>query len=131
MTDSSHLLAICADIKAWDDNPSRYWHDAPQEVRENTVPMIQPFYREAKQLQRDEAIRSVGIISQTIMIATKAMGYDSCPMIGFEHDKVAKIINLPDNHLIGMMIVIGKALKQPYPRCGKLDKKEVFIQNKF
>lgn len=131
VTEASHLFAICADINAWNDEPSRYWHDAPEEVKQKTVPLIKDFYKNDEQLQRDEAIRSVGIISQTIMLACKAKGYDSCPMIGFEHDKVAEIIKLPDNHLIGMLIVVGKAAKSTYPRCGKLDKSEVYLKNSF
>ncbi len=43
-----------------------------------------------EQLQRDEAMRSAGIMLQTMMLSAKAMGYDSCPMVGFDFDKVAR-----------------------------------------
>jgi nitroreductase len=35
------------------------------------------------------------------------MGYDSCPMIGFDSVAVAEIINLPSDHVIGFMIAVG------------------------
>ena len=93
--------------------------------------MIAPFYADNAQLQRDEAMRSIGIASQTIMLAAKAMGYDSCPMIGFDPTQVAKIIDLPDRHVIGLMITVGKALKPANPRPGQLPYEEVVHRDGF
>ena len=50
------------------------------------------------------------------MLAAKAMGYDSCPMIGFDPQKVAELIKLPDDHVIGFMIAVGKATKPAWVR---------------
>jgi len=131
VTDASLLFIMCADTKAWDKSPERYWKDAPKQAQDILVPMIKPFYNDKDQLQRDEALRSVGIASQTIMLAAKAMGYDSCPMIGFDTDKVAEIINLPDDHIIGMMLVVGKATQAAWPKPGQLAINEVVIKDSF
>ena len=48
------------------------------------VQMLTDFYAGKPQLQRDEAVRSCGMVAQTIMLAARALGYDSCPMIGFD-----------------------------------------------
>ncbi len=69
---------------------------------------MQPFYEGQDRLQRDEAMRSCGIAGQTIMLAAKDMGYDSCPMIGFDIEAVGKLIRLPEDHVIGFMITVGK-----------------------
>ncbi len=82
-------------------------------------------------MQRDEALRSVGLISQTIMLAAKGLGYDSCPMIGFDVEQVSKLINLPQDHIVGMMIAIGKAVKPAQPKGGYLAQNEVVINNHF
>ena len=131
VTDASMLLVLCADLKAWERQPHRYWRDAPKETRDMLISMITDFYGGNEQLQRDEAMRSVGIAAQTIMLTSKDMGYDSCPMIGFDPDAVAKIINLPENHVIGMLISIGKAATKAQARGGQLPKEEVVIQNRF
>ena len=131
VTDASMLLVLCADVQAWDKNPERYWENAPKEVRDYLLPMIGPFYEGKEQLQRDEALRSVGIIAQTIMLAARGMGYDSCPMIGFDADAVAKIINLPDDHLVGMLITIGKAAKPANAKGGHLPRGEVVKVDRF
>lgn len=131
VTDASMVFVLCADVKAWDKELARYWKDAPKEAQDILVPMIKPFYDGKDWQQRDEAMRSVGIVAQTLMLAAKAKGYDSCPMIGFDTDKVAEIINLPDDHVIGMMLVIGKATKQAWPKPGQLPLDDVLIVNSF
>ena len=131
ITDAALTFVICADLKAWDKKPERYWETAPQPVRDYLVPMIRPFYEGKDQLQRDEAMRSVGIAAQTIMLAAKGMGYDSCPMIGFDAAAVAQIINLPADHVIGMIVTVGKAAQPAHPKGGYIDDAEVFITDRF
>jgi len=131
VTDSSLLLVICADLKSWKDNPAQYWKNAPKEAQDFLVPAIGPFYEGKEQLQRDEAMRSCGIAGQTIMLAAKSMGYDSNPMIGFDPQKVAEIINLPKDHVISMLMVIGKQTKPAMPRGGQLPLDNVTFTDKF
>ena len=66
-------------------------------------------------------MRSCGMAAQTIMLAAKSMGYDTCPMKGFDYEKVGKLLNLPDDHVIVMMILVGKAAKPPSIRGGQLE----------
>jgi len=65
------------------------------------------------------------------MLTAKAMGYDSCPMIGFDPVKVAEVINLPNNHVIGFMVAVGKAVKPAMPEGGQLALSEVMVQDRF
>lgn len=131
VTDASMLFIMCADVKSWDKNPERYWRNAPKEAQDILIPMIKPFYEGKEQLQRDEALRSIGIAAQTIMLSAKSMGYDSCPMIGFDSDKVAELINLPEDHIVGMMIVVGKATKPAFSKPGQLPLEDVVVKNRF
>jgi nitroreductase len=129
--DASGVVILCADLKAADKDPQRYWKDADPNVQTAIVPMISKFYAANEALQRDEAIRSCGIAAQTIMLTAKEMGYDTCPMIGFDPKKVSEIINLPKDHIITLMITIGKATQEAKPRSGSLDLEEVLIRNRF
>ncbi len=131
VTDASLLVVVCADLKSWEKEPARYWKNAPQPVQDFMLPAIDQFYRGKDQLQRDEAMRSCGIAAQTLMLTATAMGYASCPMIGFDPEKVATLIQLPDDHVIGLFVVIGKGTKDAWPRGGQLPLEEVVIQNRF
>ncbi len=131
MTDASLLILMTADTKAWQKNPERYWQNAPKEINELLVNWMGPFHEGREWLQRDEAQRSIGMAMQTLMLSAKAMGYDSCPMIGFDIEKVAELINLPDDHVMGAMVAIGKGTKDPWPKPGQLPLSEVVVENGF
>jgi len=131
MTDASLLVIMTADVNAWKKEPQRYWQNAPAEVAELLVNWMAPFHEGREWLQRDEAQRSIGMAMQTLMLAAKAMGYDSCPMIGFDIDAVAKLINLPDDHVMGPMVAIGKGTKDSWPKPGQLPLSEIVIENTY
>ncbi len=131
VTDTSLFIVLCADLKSWEKQPGRYWVNAPQEVQEFMIPAIDDYYRGKDQVQRDEAMRSCGIAAQTLMLAAKSMGYDSCPMDGFDYEKVGELIHLPDDHVIAMFVAIGKGTKEAWPRPGQLELDEVVIKNSF
>ena len=131
VTDASLLIVICADKDAWKKDAARYWKNAPQPVQDFLVPAIGPYYEGREQVQRDECMRSCGLAGMTIMLAAKAMGYDSCPMDGFDFDAVGKIIKLPEDHVISFMIAVGKGTQPAWPKPGQLPYEEVVIQNTF
>ncbi len=131
MTDASLLIILTADVKAWKKDPQRYWQNAPREVAELLTGWMGPFHEGREWLQRDEAQRSIGMAAQTLMLAAKDMGYDSCPMIGYDIEKVADLIRLPEDHVMGPMIAIGKRTKDPWPKPGQLALDELVVENTF
>lgn len=95
------------------------------------IPAIDNYYRGKDQVQRDEAMRSCGIVAQTLMLTAKSLGYDSCPMDGFDVEKVAELIHLPDDHVIAMYVAIGKGTVEAWPRPGQLSLDDVLVKNRF
>lgn len=43
-----------------------------------------------------------------LMLAAKAKGYDTCPMGGFDREKLIQALNIPPRYIPVMLIVIGK-----------------------
>jgi nitroreductase len=131
VTDASVLFILCADLTAHQENPSTYWAHAPQEVQDILGPMIQPFYEGKNTLIRDEAMRSSALAGMTLMLAAKDMGYDSCPMIGFDGEKVAELINLPQHYALSFMIPVGKQAQPGWERGDRLADERVVAYDKF
>ena len=131
MTDASLLILLTADTRAWADRPERYWAKAPREVADLLVGWMGPFHEGREWLQRDEAQRSIGMAAQTLMLAATGMGFQSCPMIGFEIEKVAELIQLPPHHVMGPMVAIGRGIKEPWPKPGQLPLEEIVVENHF
>ncbi len=131
VTDASLLVVLVADLNAWARQPERYWQYAPQAAQDILVPAIGHYYKGNEQAQRDEGMRSCGMAAMTLMLAAKEMGYDTCPMDGFDFDAVAKLLNLPADHIPAMFVTVGKGIKEPWPRGGQLPLDEVVIRDKF
>ena len=130
-SDCSMIVVVCGDRGAYARDTDRYWVNAPSEVRDAIVPMIKGAYGGNTELQRDENLRSGGLAAQTLMLAVKAMGYDSCPMVGFDFAAVAEIVGLPEDHDIIMAVTVGKALEAARERAGQLPLDEVVVRDHF
>jgi nitroreductase len=131
VTDASVLFIMCADLTSHLADPADYWSHAPEEVQNILGPMIKPFYEGNDSRIRDEAMRSAALAGMTLMLAAKDMGYDSCPMIGFDAAKVAELINLPENYVIGFMIPVGKQAQPGWERGERLPDEKVVSYDRF
>ena len=130
-SDASLVIVLCGDTNAWRKEPRRYWQNSTKERQDQVILALEKKYLNSPENRRDEVMKSCGFAAQTIMLAAKQMGLDSCPMRGFEYDELAEIINLPDDHIIAMMVVVGKALEPASPRGGQLSIEEVVFENEF
>lgn len=131
VTDAAELLIVVADTQAWNKQPERYWRNVDAEKQNMLVSMLKAFYQGREWIQRDEAIRSGAFAAQNIMLSARALGYGSSPMIGFDQEQVARLIGLPEDHVIVMMLAIGKAAGEAWPRGGQLSLDELVIDNRF
>jgi nitroreductase len=129
--DGSLVILLCGNLNAWKDNPLQYWKNSTSEKQEHVKNALEKKYANSSENRRDEAMRSCGFAAQTIMLAARQMGLDSCPMVGFEYDEIAKIIQLPDDHLIVLMVVVGKSAEPAGVRGGQLALDQVVFKNHF
>ena len=121
--DGSVVLVLTGDNVAH-RNTERFLRDAPEPVREIFTPMIADFYEGKDQAIREEACRTVGLTAMNIMLTAKELGYDSCPMIGFDPAQVSEELGLDTDHPPLMIVVVGKGTKEAMPRLGLLDFEE-------
>jgi len=131
LTDASMLVILCGDTRAWEKEPVRYWRKAPEGERDGIAQTLTEYYAGNEQVQRNEAIRSCSLAAATMMLAAKGMGYDSCPIGLTDFAEIGKLINLPSDHVIAMVVAIGKGLAEPWGRKGQLTLDEVVIRDRF
>ncbi|MDH5392104.1 MAG: nitroreductase family protein [Gammaproteobacteria bacterium] len=131
VSDASLLIVLCADTKAWEKNTEQYWSNTTADLQKAKLQAMQQYYLNREQAQRDEAMRSCALAAQNMMLTAKAMHYDSCPMIGFDFDAVAKLIQLPADHVISMMLAIGKASQAALPRFPQLADEQLIFFDSF
>lgn len=131
VTDASLLVAVCADVRAWDRQPERYWNHVPDTVRDGMVRTIRNFYADREAMQHDEAMRSCGLVAQTLMLAAQGLGYGSCPLDGFDFPRVGALLQLPDDHVLSMFVAVGRPLQPAHPRGGRIPRAEAVIRDRF
>lgn len=130
-SDCSLIVLVCGDRMAYARDTGRYWASAAPETREALVGMIRGYYDAHESARRDENLRSGAMAAMTIMLAAKAMGYDTCPMLGFDFARAAELVKLPVNHDIIMAVAVGKAAEPARERGGQLPLDEVCFRNSF
>ena len=128
--DAALVVVLCGrlDLGA---GKERYLRKAPDDVKKNLGGMIDQFYDNNPSLSRDEACRSVGLAGMNMMLMSREMGYESCPLIGFDPKKVAEILSIPEDHPPLMMVTIGKGLEPARPRMGLFDLEEFVSTESF
>ena len=103
----SAVITVCGNLSAYLEAQLIY-EDQPSEVKNKFIPMINTIYSSDPELQRDEVMRSGGLVSMSIMYAAKNEGWSTGPMIGFDPKKVSLRLNLEENIIPVMMLTIGK-----------------------
>lgn len=85
---------------------------------DRTVEDVTNFYENrGDAFKRDEAIRNASLSAQLFMLAAKEKGWDTCPMIGFDSDRMRQILHIPENYVPALLLTIGKEnLEKRRPR---------------
>ena len=74
------------------------------------------------------AHKSTALACQTLMLALRAFGYDSCPMEGIDSHRIKKLLKIPKTAQISMVISAGcRAENGVYGKRFRL-KKDNFIK---
>ena len=128
--DASVVVVIAGDLKAH-QHPDRFFRDAPALVRKQLEPLVTKFYEDNEVLLRDEACRSVGLAAMNIMLAAQELGYESCPLIGFDPAQVSAVVGLDDDHPPLMLVVVGKGTKAAWSRLGLFNLEELVSIDTF
>jgi nitroreductase len=134
IVDSSVVIAVLGDLQAnlnFDPvfGPLAKAGYMPQELHDSLKGQVEGAYQNA-QLARDEAIRNASLASMQLMIAAKALGYDSCPMGGFNHSKLIEEFNIPERYVPVMLISVGLAATPARP-SGRLPLDQIVVTNTF
>ncbi|WP_223593740.1 nitroreductase family protein [Neobacillus bataviensis] len=67
------------------------------------------------QVNKETVLIDGGLVAMQLMLAARAHGYDTCPIGGFEKDKIAEAFGLDkDRYVPVMLISIGKAADNGY-----------------
>ena len=123
----SHLLVFCAnkDIAGNIDKLEKLMKKAGASTA--YIDIMRSFDKSLSDEQKVSwAQRQTYLALGNALNGAKALGFDSCPMEGFDPQAYAKILNLPSNLVPTALCPIGYAADKPNQKL-RFQKEEIFI----
>ncbi|KIL36269.1 NAD(P)H nitroreductase [Gordoniibacillus kamchatkensis] len=137
VVDSSVTVAVLGDLEANKNAEAVYGELVakglmPAQVKDTLLAQIEAAYSrsDAARLARDEAIRNSALAAMQLMLAAKALGYDTCPMGGFNPRQLMQAFNIPERYVPLMLISVGKAAK-PAHASSRLPLERMVVRGSF
>ncbi|MCY7604403.1 nitroreductase family protein, partial [Bacillus altitudinis] len=94
-----------------------------EDIKETLMTQINGAYQ-SEQYAREAAYSNASLAAMQLMIAAKAMGYDTCAMGGFSKEAYVKEFNVSGRYEPVMLISVGKAAKGAH-KSNRFDIEEV------
>ncbi|MYL21814.1 nitroreductase family protein [Halobacillus litoralis] len=134
--DASVVIAVLGDRNAYKNADQIYSQIAekgnmPEDVKNMYVNSIFDNYGNfpKERLARIAHIDG-GIVSNQLMLAAKAKGYDTVPMGGYDEAQFLEAFNVPENYEAVMLISLGKGTKAGFQKT-RLPLDEVVQWNRY
>lgn len=131
VTTCSHLLVFCAntDIEGNIDKIEAQMKTAgaPESASKGYVQMMRDF---CKKMSAQEKLvwaqKQVYLALENALLGAKSLGFDSCPMEGFDAGEFAKILKLPKQIVPTVICPVGYAADKPHPKM-RFSKEDIFF----
>jgi len=131
ITTCSHLLVFCADsdVMALIDKLEKLMlaNGTPKDAVTNLAGMMRGAFKDKSEADRLAwAQRQAYLALENAMLGARALGFDSCPMEGFNPKEFAKVLKLPKNLVPTALCPIGFAADKPRPKV-RFAKEDMFF----
>lgn len=127
----SHVLVFCVntDINELTDRLENHVVKAgtPEEKAKGVTDMIKGMVSNFDDHKKTSWVqRQVYIALGNALNGSKYLGFDSCPIEGFQPEEYSKILGLPNNLVPTVVVTIGHGVDTPKPKI-RFPKEEVFF----
>ena len=80
---------------------------------------------------RDYGVRNPSLAAQNLLLSAHARGLTATPMIGFDHDGVADLLEVPEDKVVVMLIAVGHSGGDEPERLPRRDVDEVLHREEY
>ncbi|CAM4054855.1 NAD(P)H nitroreductase [Bacillus manliponensis] len=123
VVDASAVIVVLGDMDAYTlenaDKINQRAVDAgfmTKEIKDRINNSVQGYYGSvSEQVKKEWQMLDGGLLAMQFMLAAKARGYDTVPMLGYSIEEFRKEFNVPENLVNVLMIAVGKAKEPGFP----------------
>ncbi|WP_266078918.1 nitroreductase family protein [Haladaptatus caseinilyticus] len=83
------------------------------------------------QLGRDYAIRNASLAAENLMLSAHARGLTATPMIGFDQERIAEFLDLPDDEIPVMLLAVGPSGGEEPERLPRRSVEEILHKESY
>ncbi|MDP5275061.1 nitroreductase family protein [Chengkuizengella axinellae] len=115
VVDAAATIVVLGDLEANKNGEAVYGEAVKhgfmtQEAKDTLMGQINGAYQN-QQAAFSEAVLNPSLAAMQLMLVAKAKGYDTCPMGGFDREKIVSEFNIPARYIPVMLLTIGKQAK--------------------
>ncbi len=124
--ESSALVIVLADtmLERHADEIGKQWLDSGLANEHKAQSIVNALKgNRPPEKSREMAVRNAAFAAMNFMLVAEAMGFATCPMMGFSQPKLKALLEIPEDRAIALMIAIGKPDRENYPE--RLPRKDV------
>ncbi|ADH98206.1 nitroreductase family protein [Salisediminibacterium selenitireducens] len=131
----SVVIAVLGDTKA-NEHADRIFQEAvdkgliTEAVKEKIVNGINGAYNGSETFPRDEAFLNASLAAMQLMLSARGLGYDTCPMGGFDREAFVEEFNVPERYVPVMLLTVGVRAEEPRI-SSRLSVDEAMVRNTF
>ena len=131
ITTCSHLLVFCAntDIAGNINKYEQMMKESgiPEEKVNMAMGMMRGFEKNlSSEGKKCWAEKQTFLAVSNAINGAKSLGFDSCPMEGFQPEEYSKLLNLPENIVPTALVTIGVAADEPHGKI-RYAKEDMFF----
>jgi nitroreductase len=135
IVDAAAVVVVLGDTQA-NLNAERIYSEAVQtgsmteEVKKTLVGNIQRAYENSPNIGVNAAIQNSSFAAMQLMLAAKAEGIDSCPIGGFDANRLREVLSIPERYIPTLIITLGYAA-EPAHASRRLPVEEILVYESF
>lgn len=118
---SAAMIAVFGDLSNFENAEEIYGKAVelgymPSEVKESQMEKLTAYFSTvSSEVMKDTVLIDSGLVAMQLMLTARAHGYDTCPIGGYEKDKIAEAFGLDKERYVPVMLIsIGKAADSGY-----------------
>lgn len=118
---SAAMIAVFGDLNNFENAEEIYGKAVelgymPSEVKESQMEKLTAYFSTVSQeVMKETVLIDGGLVAMQLMLTARAHGYDTCPIGGYEKDKIAEAFGLEKERYVPVMLIsIGKAADSGY-----------------
>ncbi|WP_242224137.1 nitroreductase family protein [Bacillus cereus group sp. BfR-BA-01380] len=118
---SAAMIAVFGDLNNFENAEEIYGKAVelgymPSEVKESQIEKLTAYFSTVSpEVMKDTVLIDGGLVAMQLILTARAHGYDTCPIGGYEKDKIAEAFGLDKERYVPVMLIsIGKAADSGY-----------------